>query len=69
MLAASSASIGEQASTLVGVGVAPEAIETGPVSYDLEFDHVYNPERHDIAAYTAHRVRADGPWAMALSRG
>ena len=32
---------------------APEAIETGPISYDLEFDHVYNTEKHDFAGYVA----------------
>mmetsp|Transcript_16406 Transcript_16406/g.30686 ORF Transcript_16406/g.30686 Transcript_16406/m.30686 type:complete len:739 (+) Transcript_16406:52-2268(+) len=46
----------EGENTLVGIGVAPEAIETNPVSYDLQFDHVMNPGAHDIDKYVEKYV-------------
>ncbi|GMH69651.1 hypothetical protein TL16_g05210 [Triparma laevis f. inornata] len=46
----------EGENTLVGIGVAPEAIETNPISYDLQFDHVFNPTSHDIDNYVEKYV-------------
>ena len=43
--------------TMVGLGIAPEAIETNPISYDLQYDHVYNTELHDVEEYTQSYVQ------------
>jgi alpha-N-acetylglucosaminidase len=37
--------------TMVGLGAAPEAIETNPLDYDLLFDHVFNAGPHDVPSY------------------
>ena len=54
--------------SVVGLGVAPEAIETSPVNYDLLFDHIFNPVKHNtddwIIDYTNRRYKSSNSQAL-----
>lgn len=57
--------------SMIGLGAAPEAIETNPIDYDLLWDHVYNTDLHDIPTfvdnYASRRYKtSSGAAAVAL---
>jgi len=42
--------------SMVGLGAAPEAIETNPLDYDLLWDHVFRTEQKNIGDYVERYV-------------
>lgn len=53
--------------SMVGIGAAPEAIETNPVDYDFLWDHIYNTDHHNVTSfiqnYASRRYKTDSETA------
>ena len=67
-LAQGIADVIEGDNSVVGLGAAPEAIETSPVNYDLLFDHIFDSTKHNtddwVIDYANRRYKSSNSQAL-----
>ena len=67
-LAQGIADVVEGDNSVVGLGAAPEAIETSPVNYDLLFDHIFDQKKHNtddwVKDYANRRYQSSNSQAL-----